>query len=160
MLAEFSAPEFEQLRQDITAHPRLNGYYLIGLVSIQHLRQAAVPQEAILEKLIEHFDDDPIEHDPRNVPQDQQWSDYEVDSNRARSHTVEALKGGSPIGHTRETMSETTAEHLFTRFVALCGSHPRFYIGLGIGNSQYVYLHGVLIVADNLAGILWIVESD
>ncbi len=46
------------------------------------------------------------------------------------------------------------------RSLALCGSNPRFYTGLGIGDPGYVYLYGVLVVADDVAGILWIVESD
>ena len=57
-------------------------------------------------------------------------------------------------------MSESTASELFDRFVGLCGSNPRFYIGLGIGDRKYVFMYGVLIVADDLAGLLCIVEDD
>ena len=158
-LAEVDVPEFVNLKADIESHPRLSGYYIVGLVSVRDLRADAVSQEAILETVIEHFDDDPGEPPPGFVP-DHQWSDYETTHEKARTHTVDALVGGGRIGHTSETMNQSTAGELFDRFVALCGDNPRFYTGLGIGDPEYPYLYGVLIVAEDLAGILWIVESD
>ena len=159
MLTEINNPEFARVEADIEAHPRLCGYYIIGLVSIRDLREDAVPQEAILEKLIDRFDDDPTELDPDFVP-DHEWTDYETTLDRAWDHIIESLVGGREIGHTRKTMSESTASELFERFVGLCGSNPRFYIGLEIGDPTYVFMYGVLIVADELAGLLWIVEDD
>lgn len=91
---------------------------------------------------------------------DHEWSDYETSLDRARANTIESLVGGPRIGHTVQTMDEATAGEFLDRFVTLFGSNPRFYIGLGIGDPEYAYLYGVLIVADELAGILWIVESD
>lgn len=159
MLAEINNPEFTDLKADVEAHPRLCGYYIIGLVSIRAFRLSGMSQEEILEKLIDHFDDDPGEPDPEFVP-DHEWSDYESSFDRARSHAIESLIGGPRIGHIAHTMDEPTARELFDRFVALCGPNPRFYLGLGIGDRRHVYMCGVLIVADDMAGILWIVESD
>ena len=57
-------------------------------------------------------------------------------------------------------MSESTAGELFDRFVTVCGANPRFYINLELGNLDYVFMYGVLVVADDIAGLLWIVEDD
>ncbi|KAI9130354.1 hypothetical protein [Acaryochloris sp. CCMEE 5410] len=159
MLSEINNPEFARIKTDIAAHSRLHGYYILGLVSIHAFRTDGTSQEIILKKLIDHFDDDPTEPDPDFVP-DHGWTDYETTLDRARAHTIESLVGGRPIGHANETMSEQMAGELFDRFVAVCGTNPRFYIGLGIGDRKYAFMYGVLIVADDRAGILWIVESD
>ena len=159
MLTEFISPEFTALKRDIEAYPRLCGYYIVDLVSIRDFRVNEMPQEEILEKLVDHFDDDPKQSDP-GIVLDHEWSDYETTLDRARDHTVEALVGGQQIGHTVQTMHELTARELFDRFVAVCGPSSRFYIGLGIGDQQYVFHYGVMIVARDVAGLLWIVESD
>ncbi len=159
MLTELHTPQIDALKADLEAHPRLAGCYIFGLVSIRHFRTAGAEQETILEQVIEYFDDDTRVPDPNFVP-DHGWIDYETTRDRAREHTVESLVGGGQIGHLRETMSAVRAGQFFDRLAALCGSNPRFYVGLGIGDSKYVYLYGVLVVADDLAGILWIVESD
>jgi hypothetical protein len=156
---EINNPEFSVLKAEVEAHRRLCGYYIIDLVSIRDLRARGESQESILEILIDRFDDESAEID-RGIVTDEKWSDYEVTMDRARTHAVESLVGGPSIGHTKKTMSESTAADLFDRFVAVCGANPRFYIGLGIGNREYAFTYGVLIVADELAGILWIVESD
>lgn len=159
MLSEIENPEFAALKSDIESHPRLCGYYILGLVAVSEWRHAGVPQETILLKLVDHFDDDPTESIPGFVP-DHEWSNYETTYDDARGHVVESLTGGPQIGHTRETMSRSTAAELFDRFVAVCGANPRFYVGLGIGDRKYSFMYGALIVADDLAGILWIVEDD
>ena len=159
MLTELKNPEVAAIKTDIEAHPRFCGYYIIGLVSIHDLRAEGVSQETILEKLIDHFDDDPTEPDPDFVP-DHEWTDYESTLERARAHTIESLVGGRQIGHVDNTMSESTAGELFDRFVTMCGANPKYYIGLGIGDRKYVFMYGMLVVADDLAGILWIVEDD
>ena len=159
MLAKAENPEFLALRADIESYPRLCGYYILGLVSIREWRHAGVPQETILQKLIDHFDDDPTDPNPDFVP-DHEWADYETTHDDARGHVIESLIGGPQIGHTKETMSASTAAGLLDRFVAACGANPRFYIGLGLGDRKYSFMYGALIVADDLAGILWIVEDD
>lgn len=159
MLTEIKSIDFTALKADIEAHPRLCGYYIIHLVSIRDLRADNTPQEKILEILVEHFDDDPNDPDPEFVP-DHEWSDYETTLDRARVHTVESLIGGPRIGHTVQAMDDSTAGECFDRFVEICGPNPRFYIGLGIGDRKYVFQYGLLAVADDRAGILWIVESD
>jgi hypothetical protein len=153
------APEFAALKAEIESHPRLCGYYILELVSIYEWRHGGVPQETILEKLVDHFDSDPTDPNPNFVP-DQEWTDYETTRDDARGHVVESLIGGSQIGHTRETMPRSTAAEFFDRFVAVCGANPRFYIGLGLGDRTYSFQYGALIVADELAGIFWIVEDD
>lgn len=159
VLTEINNPEFARVKAEIEAHPRLCGYYIIGLVSIRDFRTDGAQQETIFEELVKRFDDDPSEPNPEFIP-DHGWTDYETTFDCARAHTIESLVGGGQIGHTKKTMSESMAGELFDRFVAVCGANPRFYIGLGIGDRKYVFMYGVLIVADDRAGILWIVESD
>ena len=159
MLAEIDNPEFAALKADIESRPRLCGYYIVGLVLIREFRRTGVPQETILQELIDHFDDDPNDPNPDFVP-DHEWTDYETTHDDARGHVIESLVGGPQIGHTQETMSESTAAEFFDRFVAECGANPRFYVGLGIGDRTYSFMYGALIVADDLAGIFWIVEDD
>ncbi|MCP4168449.1 MAG: hypothetical protein GY759_21500 [Chloroflexi bacterium] len=159
MLSKVNHPEFTALKGDIESHPRLCGYYIVDLVSIEDSRAIGMQQEGILELLVEHFDDDPNEPDPEFVP-DHEWSDYETTLDLARSHTIRALVGGKEIGHTAQTMQHPMARDLFDRFTAVCGSGPRFYVGLGIGRQEFVFQYGVMIVADDMAGIFWIVESD
>jgi hypothetical protein len=151
--------EFTALKADIEAHPRLCGYCIIGLVSIRDFRTQHVSEETILETLVNYFDDDLNKSNSDFVP-DHKWSDYETILDHARAHAIESLIGGRQIGHTNETMNALKATQLFDRFVAMCGANPRFYTRLGIGDSRYVFMYGVLIVAEDLAGILWIVESD
>ncbi len=159
VLTELHAPEIEAWKADVEAHPRLCGYYILGLVSIRELRAAGADEETILEQVIDHYDDDPSEPDPDFVP-DHGWVDNETTRARAREHVVESLVGGGQIGHLEQTMSAARAGELFDRLVALCGPSPRFYAGLGIGNPEYVYLYGVLVVTAEIAGILWVVEDD
>ena len=159
MLAELQSPETAAWKAEAEAHPRRCGYYLIGLVSVREQRAAGAHQETILEEVIDFFDEDPEEPDPDFVP-DHGWTDYEITREQARGHAVECLVGGAQIGHLEPTMSADTAGDLFDRLLDLCGPGPRFYAGLGLGDRRYVYLDGVLVVAANRAGILWIVESD
>lgn len=151
-------PLFAILKSDIEAHPRQCGEYIIGLISIRELRQQDLPLEAILEQVIDHFDNDTRERDPNFVP-NHGWVDYETDLETARLHTVEALVGGTTIGQVVQTMREPMARRYFDRFVEACGPNPRYFIRLGIG-APSVFNHGVLVVADELAGILWINEGD
>lgn len=70
----------------------------------------------------------------------------------ARSHAIEVLVGGGPIGHAIEAMSAKKAGHLVDRFIQMCGENARFYTGLGLGDRKHAFQHGVLVVADQVAG--------
>ena len=153
-------PEFLILKQAIEAHPRLCGYYIIDIISITDLRNAGVSQADILDKVIAYFDDPAKEPHLNYVPDDSTWLDYEVGMDAARGAVIEALVGGPGVGHTHDTIPPQDAERYFNIFTALFGSERQYYVRLGIGNSEYVFQRGALVVDQQRAGILWIVEDD
>jgi hypothetical protein len=162
-LMDFSTindPEFVTLKHAIEAHPRLCGYYIIDTISITALRTAGASQAEILDKVIAYFDDTEKVPHPNSVPDDSTWLDYEVGMEAARDAAFEALVGGPGVGHLHDTIPPDEAEQYFTRFVALFESDRQYYVGLGIGNYDYVFQRGVLVVDQHRAGILWVVESD
>ena len=151
---------YDGIRREIESYARQCGYYIIGFASLSQFRRQSASQDSIVDAIYDHFDDDPRPVDPSNVPQDQSWDDYERSPDIARDHAIKVLVGGGPIGYTVDVMSSATAGKRFDQFVLLCGENPRFYLGLGLGDQEYVYQHGVLVVADRVAGLLWVVESD
>ena len=151
---------YDEILREIELYPRLCGYYVSGFVQLDELRQRSAAQDEIVDLIYRHFDEDQKTVGPGYFPADHSWDEYEVSQGKARTHTVEALVGGRSIGHLVDAMPRSVAEDLFDRFVESCGANPRFYIGLGIGDRRYTFLHGALVVADKIAGLLWIVESD
>ncbi|MDX1433134.1 MAG: hypothetical protein R3286_11870 [Gammaproteobacteria bacterium] len=152
-------PDFLDLRERVLAHPRMHGYYLVDLVSIEALRAAGRSEEEILDEVLEHFDDSPWPP-PEERPADLTWVEHEVDAAHAREAAMEALVGGSQVGHTRDTIPPRAARQMWQDFERLFGDERRYYVGMGLGDSRYVYLHGAVIVDRERAGILWVVESD
>jgi hypothetical protein len=155
----YNSKEFLALKAEIEAHKRLCGYYLIKFIDITDLRQAGKDQEEIAEEVFQYFDDQ--KWPPREQrPQDQAWADSVREPEVARKHALEALVGGGPVGHSRVTISQAQARRFLQRFEALFDEPKSYYIGMGFGNSQYVFLHGVAIISRSRAGLLWVVESD
>jgi hypothetical protein len=83
-----------------------------------------------------------------------------VEADVAREHAVEALVGGPSVGHLRPTIPRSQAERFVQRFEELFDGPKSYYIGMGLGNRQHVFLHGVAIISRSRAGVLWVVESD
>jgi hypothetical protein len=46
------------------------------------------------------------------------------------------------------------------RFEALFSQPRHYYTGMGLGDWEYVFSYGAVILNGRKAGILWIVESD
>lgn len=151
--------EFRALRRRVSRFPRMHGYYLIDLVSIEALRAAGRSEEQILDTVLEHFDDEPWPPADRR-PDNVSWTEHEVDRSRADEVAIRALVGGRDVGHTRETMPADTARDIWREFEALFDERRRYYAGMGLGNHAYSYLHGVVVVDRARAGILWVVEND
>ncbi len=150
--------EFLALKAEIESNKRLHGYYIIKLAEITALR-ACGDSETIAEQVFRCFDEQewsPVEKRPK----DQAWNDYAVDRSIAREHTICALVGGSEVGHTKETISRKKAEEFVDRFESLFGQPRIYYTGMGFGDREYVFQKGLSIISNNLAGILWVVESD
>ena len=97
---------------------------------------------------------------PELRPKDQLWVDYEVDEAKARAHAIEALVGGAAVGHSRDTVPQSDASAIWKRFRALFALEARFFLGLGFGDSAYVFQQGAVVVDDEKAGCLCIIESD
>lgn len=100
-------------------------------------------------------------HRARKIPQDQTWEqDYQLDEYQAERHALEVLKGGPPIGHCTAVMSHPQAERFWRRFLDFFEGPLSFYSGLGPGERNHVFQHGVAVVSKQRAGLLWVVESD
>ncbi|MGD8570565.1 MAG: hypothetical protein PVJ39_20930 [Gammaproteobacteria bacterium] len=113
-LSTLQIPEFLSLKSFIESHPRLCGYYLIDLVSIQNIRDLDISEDEKLDIIFEHFDDQEWPSPPVNT--DHLWEDYSVSKEKARDHLVEALVGGKNIGHTNDTISPEASESIFNKF--------------------------------------------
>ncbi|MBZ0188881.1 MAG: hypothetical protein K8F91_21740 [Candidatus Obscuribacterales bacterium] len=150
--------EFLALKGEIESNKRLHGYYIIKIAEITALRECS-DSETIAEQVFRYFDDQewpPVEQ----RPQDQTWSDYAVDRPIAREHTICALVGGNEVGHTKDTIARKKAEEFVDRFESLFDQPRIYYIGMGFGDRKYVFQSGMSIISNDLAGILWVVESD
>lgn len=151
--------KFVELRSDIEKHPRLCGYYLIDLVEISGFPESGSERELFLDALFEHFDDEPWPP-PSERPGEGSWDDHACDRDQATVHVVEALVGGSSIGHLKNTMAPAEALELWSRFEALFVEPRRYYTGMDLGDSLYAYQYGTVVIAPNRAGLLWIVDGD
>jgi hypothetical protein len=158
-LTTIDDPTFLALKAELQGYPRQCGYYLVDVVSIQDLRARSVPPEELLEQVFQHFDDQdwpPAEERPT----DQAWADYAATQAQARAFAIDALLGGSQVGHTAATIPNDTATALWERFESLFPEPRTYYVGMGFGDPKFVFQHGAAIVAGDLAGLVWVVESD
>lgn len=138
-------------------HPRLCGYYLIGLMDIsdEHGRATAEVLDEALELL-----DDQDWPPPEQRPQDQTWLDYRVGRAAAHAHMLESLIGGNNIGHTKPTMSVEVAEEMWALFLRNFADEAEFLTGMSLGDSEHVFLVGVAAFDHQRVGVLCIAESD
>lgn len=150
---------FVAFRKDLEAHPRLCGYYIVKLVEIGDLRTRGCTEEEIAEAIFQHFDDHMWPPSGKR-PKDQTWADCRTDRASARGQVVECLMGGPAIGHLEVTIPNQECGTLFDRFDSMFGQPKTYYVGLGLGDPEHVFSGGVVIIASDLAGCLWVVESD
>lgn len=159
MFKEILTSSFEALAKEIQSHPRLCGYYLIRLIDLTSPDVTFDSPEQRLDAIFQDLDDQawrPAEERPT----DQLWSDYAVGAEAAKSHAIASLIGGQEIGHTRPTISRDLAVEFWCRFDAEFDQPKRYYTAHGLGDSEYVFQHGVVIVSETRAGVLGVIEND
>jgi hypothetical protein len=157
-MKSYNLQEFVALKAEIEACKRLCGYYIIKLVDITDMRDASTGQEEIADEAFRYFDDQPWPP-IRQRPDDETWAAYVVERDVAAEHAIEALVGGSSVGHLRDTIPWQEAIRFFERFEALFDEPKNYYIGMGFGDRRHVFLQGVAIISRSRAGVLWVVES-
>lgn len=146
-----------QLRRDLERYPRMHGYYLLNTTQLPVDWQS--DEERSLTAACESLDDHPWKL-PEILAQDQLWTDYEVCEAEACEHVVAALVGGNEIGHSRDTIPQEVAVSIWERFRKLFSPQARFFVRLSLGNQEYVFQRGAVVVDEVTAGCLWVVESD
>ncbi len=148
---------FAQIQRDLERYPRMHGYYLCKTVRMQWNWE--MDEERSLTTAFEALDDHPWPPHERH-PVEQRGADYEVVESQAREHTVTALVGGIEIGHARETIPHDIAILIWDRFRKLFSPQARFFVRLSLGDPEYVFQSGAVVVDEEYAGCLWVVESD
>jgi hypothetical protein len=153
-------PAFLAFKAELERHRRMDGYYLIDLVSIRALREAQLPEEELLEQVFRLFDDQPWPPADQRPPEAETgtWADCAVEYEQALQLVVEALRGGPEIGHGRDTVSAEEAVRLYARFLTFLPEPRSLYAGLGFGDRAYAHLRGVVVVSTDVAGVLWVVD--
>jgi hypothetical protein len=157
MAPSVNSETLDQLQNSLGQYPRMHGYYLLKFVPLPLDWHA--DEERSLTIAFQELDDQTWAP-PELRPKDQLWVDYEVDEAKARVHAIEALVGGAAVGHTRDTVPHGDPSAIWKRFRDLFAPDARFFLGLGLGDSAYVFQHGAVVVDDEKAGCLCIVESD
>lgn len=135
----------------------MHGYYLLNFVPLSPTWR--VDEEESLSAAFEMLDDHPWKP-PEMRPDGQLWVDYEVDETTACAHVIAALGGGAEVGHARDTIPERTAAELWKRFRDLFSPDTRFFLGVGLGDSTYVFQQGAIAVDDAKAGCFCVIEND
>lgn len=160
LLATMSVdPEFADFRRRVTRFERAHGYYILDIVSIAALRGEGKSQEEILDWVFGYFDDQSVP--PLDEPRsDRSWEQHEVSASAAEAEAVAAFVGGKGIGHSRSTIPPSTARELWGELSSFFSDRPRFYAGMAFGDREYAFSRGVVILDEEHAGILWIVEDD
>lgn len=147
---------FELIKGELAKHPRLCGYYIVKFVELP--ADWRKREEATLTTAFQALDDHAWKP-PGLCPADP-WADYEVEESLAREHAIMALVGGRDVGHSIDTIHPLEAASIWARFRGLFLADAHFFCGVGLGNSEYVFQNGVIVVDDFKAGCLCVVESD
>lgn len=150
-------PVFAQLKKEIEEHPRTCGTYLIDLVSIQQARALNLSDDHILDELYCWWSKTSELIHPVGA---ESWTPYEMDGvDDIKEMMVYAMKGGSAVGHTFDTIPEAKALDFAQRFLQFF-ARPRAFRGMGIGDPVYLLEEGVLLLDHDVAGILLVMEND
>ena len=152
-----NSESLDRLRQTLAQYPRMHGYYLLNMVPLHVGWREA--EEGSLSAAFEALDDQTWPP-PELRPKDQLCSDYEVDEIKACARVVEALVGGSAVGHSVDTIPRAEAFAMWKRFRDLFSPESRFFLGVGFGDSNYAYQEGAVVVDNQKAGCLIVVEDD
>lgn len=147
----------DEIRGTLAACPRMHGYYLLKVVDLPAGWQS--DEEMALTTAFQALDDHEWPN-PEHRPEDQLWSDYEVAEEVAQERAIAALVGGNLVGHSRDTIERTLASEIWLRFRELFSPSARFFVGLGLGDSEYVFSEGAIVVDEARAGCLCVVEGD
>jgi len=141
MAASVDSESLNRLQQTLEQYPRMHGYYLLKFVPLRFGWHD--DDEGSLTTAFEALDDQTWAP-PELRPKNQLWVDYEVQEAQARAHAIEALIGGAVVGHSRDTVPRGEASAIWKRFRDQFSPDARFFIGLGFGNSAYVFQHGAV----------------
>lgn len=147
----------EDIHRTLASHPRAFGYYLVKMVALEPGWRA--DEQAALTRAIEALDDRPWPA-PELRPSDQSWTDYETTEAVGEQNAIQALVGGNAVGHARETIERPEARRIWLQFRALFSAEARFFCGVGLGDSRYVFSEGVVVIDEWRAGCLCVVEND
>ncbi|GGJ37567.1 hypothetical protein [Deinococcus roseus] len=148
-------PEFLTLKREIETYPRMHGEYLIDLVSIAHLRAGGLNENDILDEVYCHWSGVASVED---LLYRGEGDGYEVSTQHLLETLVDGLKGGAAVGHTIDSMPEQEALRFSQRFLDLF-EQPRGYMGMGI-TDRCIFEHGLLLMDQNHAGLLLVLEDD
>jgi hypothetical protein len=145
-------PRWAQLAARVAAHPRHPGYYVVGCISIEDLPGAAGRGPGGVAALAAaHFDDQPWAVPPSTLG--------DVSETTAREFLVDHLCGGPRFGHTTFTIEPRLAAELWQDFCGVFAAGCRFYV-VELGDREFPFQGGVLIVGEQLVGVVNVVQGD
>lgn len=154
---------FGALKQAIHAYegpPRIRSH-IVELLSISAARGQGMDEDAIVDQVVRQVD--PLFYargNAQRAPQNATWADYQVSLEDARVMTVAELRDGRSHGWLDELIPHQRAEELFDTFAGLFESDRRYYSRLGLGDPDYIFSNGVVITDRQLAGVLWVLQTD
>lgn len=97
--------------------------------------------EEILDAVFEYVDGQPWLPAGKR-PAGVSWSDHETAALEAGKVAVQSLVAGHQAGHARDTTPCDVAKSLRRQFEGFFSNRRRYYVGTGLGASQYAYRQG------------------
>jgi len=158
-LTSLKDPKYAQFKDRVNSFKQTR-YYIIDFVTIAELREQDKSNDEIAAIAAEHFDDHewPIRKDPSiPVPQDVRFP--AVSEEAAKKDIIEDLCGGPNYGHTNCAIQPEEAEKIWKEFMSFFGDGKVVY-AVSLGDPEYVWLRGVVVVDKDKAGVLNIVQND
>lgn len=155
---------FEIWRQSLLSHTRICGE------SIAHA--SVVPPGIPAEEFIKTFARQYGFCEPDTG--EDEWKHGEADYGEAKSVLVELLRGGSPIGHSRDDIPEPIATALVHEFLSFFDpGTARFFVPRDTGghaqmlgpsndphHDTFIFNGGCIALDDKLVGLLWVFDND
>lgn len=159
MIKNIINPAFEGIIERAETYPRICGYYILGLVDISGCRLTGMSDSDITNLVVDYFHDDPRWIESGSTLEGD-WDGYERSEEIAINHLLSVLVGGGPIGHSRDDMPREIALEIVDLLKSIFNGSNRYLIDLDIGDRSYVFNHGVLVLSEKMAGLVYVVESD